>query len=345
MSTTKAYVPSEHNQNNHCNQSMHHTHTYVHNLAQVTQFPRCLSFVTLLLPLSNIRVKIRLPPRTRRSITMGSSSSKLRAEKDMEKMDQRIGVLTKQRRYAEATEVGRQLLEKSRSARGPEHPDTLSIMYYFGAVLHADGKFEDAEQNFRQLLPLREKVLGPDHRDTIAALDALCESLCNLRKYEESMEIFDKELQRCERAFGPEHELTIKTLRNMGNVYRMQGDPHLASSVLLRALELSERLFGPEHSTTSGIRGDLSEVRGPPDSLALRQALAAEHGLPIPGDPLAGIKTMSVSQLLGMDQSVSGCVSGDPEVTNTAAIRLSEVIGCPPRPAVAIPSYYNNEAM
>lgn len=270
---------------------------------------------------------------------MGLSSSK----KAMENMDQRIRVLMKQRRYTEATEVGRQLLEKSRSALGPEHPDTLSIMYYFGTVLHADGKFEDAEKNFRQLLPLREIVLGPDHRDTIATLDAICESLCSLRKYEESMKILDEELRRCEKAFSPEHELTIKTLRNMGNVYRMQGDPRLASSVLLRALELSERLFGPEHSTTSGIRGDLSEVRGPPDSLALRQALAAKHGLPIPGDPLAGIKTMSVSQQLGMYQSVHGVVSGGPEVTNATAMRLSEAIGRPPRPAVTIPSYYKNE--
>ncbi|KIW99757.1 uncharacterized protein Z518_10685 [Rhinocladiella mackenziei CBS 650.93] len=258
-------------------------------------------------------------------------------------MDRRIGILMRQHKYAEATEVGRQLLEKSRSALGPEHPDTLSTMYYFGAVLHADGKLEEAEQNSRQLFPLREKVLGPDHRDTIAALDAICESLCNLRKYEESMKILDEELRRCERAFGPEHELTIKTLRNMGHVYRMQGDPHLASSVLLRALELSERLFGPEHSTTSGIRGDLSEVRGLPDSLALRQALAAKHGLPIPGDPLAGIKTMSVSQLLGRYQSVNGLVSGGPEVTNATALRLSEAIECPPQPAVTIPSYYDNE--
>jgi tetratricopeptide (TPR) repeat protein len=235
------------------------------------------------------------------------------------------------------------LLKKSRSALGPEHPDTLSKMYYFGAVLHADGKFEEAEQNFRQLLSLREKVLGPDHADTIAALDAICESLCSLGKYKESMKILDEELQRCERAFGPEHELTIKTLRNMGNVYRIQGDPQLASSVLLRALELSEKLFGPEHSITLGIRGELSQVRGPRDSLALRQALAAKHGLPIPGDPLAGIQKVNAPQLLGTYQSVCGVVSGGPEVTNVTAMRLSDMTGRPPQPAVTIPSYYTNK--
>jgi tetratricopeptide (TPR) repeat protein len=275
---------------------------------------------------------------------MGSSSSKSRAEKDMEKMDKRFGALMKQRRYAEATDVGRQLLGKSRSVLGPEHPDTLSIMYFLGAVLHADGKFKDAEQNFRQLLPLREKVLGPDHRDTIAALDVICEALCDLRKYEESMKILDEALRRCERAFGPEHELTIKTLRNMGNVYRMQGQLHLASSVLLRALELSESLFGREHSNTLGIRGDLSEVRGPLDSLALRQALAAKYGLPIPGDPLAGIKMINVSQPLSMYQRVSGVVSGGHEVTNATTMGLSEATGHPLQPAVTIPPYYDNES-
>jgi tetratricopeptide (TPR) repeat protein len=275
---------------------------------------------------------------------MGSRSTKLRAEKNIEEMDRRFSALMRQRRYVEATDVSRRLLAESRSVRGPAHPDTLSIMFFYGAALHVAGKSKASEQVFRQLLPLREKALGPDHRDTIAVLDAICETLCDGRQYEESMKMFDEELRRCERAFGPEHELTIKTLENMGNVYRMQGQPYLASSVLLRALELSESTFGQEHSKTASIRDDLIEVRGPPDSLELRQALAAKHGLPIPGDPFAGVASMSTAQLLSKFKNVTGVVSGNPEVTNATVLRLSEFTGKPPEPAVHIPPYYHSQS-
>lgn len=260
----------------------------------------------------------------------------------MEMMEFLIGELTKQGRYTEAAEEGQGLLEKSRSVVGPEHPRTLSTMYHLGAITHVAGKFEEAEQIFRQLLPLREKVLGPDDPDTIATIDAISESLSSMRKYQEAMKMLDEELRRCERAFGPEHELTIKTLKNMGQVYMMQGDSHLAISVLLRALELSERLFGPKHSTTSRIQDNLNEIRGPQDSLALRQMLAIKHGLPIPSDPLAGIISMNRSQLLRSYQDVSVMMSGGDEVINAAAMRFSEEIGDDPQPPIHIPSAYSD---
>ncbi|RYP43490.1 hypothetical protein DL768_009907 [Monosporascus sp. mg162] len=273
---------------------------------------------------------------------MASSSSNPQADRDMEMMEFLIGELTKQGRYTEAAEGGQRLLEKSRSVLGPEHPRTLSTMYHFGAVTHVAGKFEEAEQNFRQLLLLRENVLGQDDPDTIAVLDAISESLSSMRKYKEAMKMLDEELRRCERAFGPEHELTIKTLKNIGQVYMMQGDSHLAISVLLRALELSERLFGSEHSTTSRIQDDLTKIRGPQDSLALRQMLAIKHGLPIPSDPLAGIRSMNRSQLLRRYQNVTGMMSGGPEVINAVTMRLSEEIGRDPQPPIHMPSAYSD---
>ena len=274
-------------------------------------------------------------------MTMALSSSP-QADRDMEMMDFLIGGLTKQGRYSEAAVVGQRLLEKSRSVLGPEHPRTLSTMYHFGAVTHVAGKFKEAEQVFRLLLPLRENVLGRDDPDTIAVLDAISESLSSMRKYKEAMKMLDEELRRCEWAFGPEHELTIGTLKNMGQVYMMQGDSHLAISVLLRALDLSERRFGSVHSTTSRIQDDLTKVRGPQDSLALRQMLAIKHGLPIPSDPLAGIRSMHWAQLLRKYQKVGGMMSGGPQVSNAAALRFSEQIGDDPQPPIHMPSAYSD---
>ncbi|KAH8723086.1 hypothetical protein GQ44DRAFT_710961 [Phaeosphaeriaceae sp. PMI808] len=273
---------------------------------------------------------------------MASQSSSRHPDRDMEMMEFLIGELTRQRRYTEAAELGRQLLEKRRSVLGPEDTGTLSTMYYIGAINHVAGKFEDAEQIFRQLLPLREKKMGPYEPDTIAVLDALSETLSSMRKYKEAMKMLNEELRRCERAFGPEHELTIKTLKNMGQVYMMQGDSHLASSVLLRALELSKKLFGSEHSSTTHIQDDLTKIRGPQDSLELRQMLAVKHGLPIPGDPLAGTKSMSWSQMRRMYQGMYGMTSCGTEVVNALALADAEIMGHDPSPPLHLPSSYSD---
>ena len=258
-------------------------------------------------------------------------------------MNDFIAELTKRRMYNEAIGVGRQLVEKSRSALGPENPDTLSNMFYLGAVLAVAGKLKDAEEIFRQLQPLRDKVLGQDDLDSIATLGAISEVLCKMRRFNESIKTLNEELRRCERAFGSAHERTIKTLRNMGVVYKMQNDVHLACSVLVRALELSERAFGLEHSTTSALRDELEELRGPPDSLILRQMLAVKHGIPIPGDVLANVQQMTTSQMLSQYKDIIGFSDGGPEVTNASALKMSEMITRPFGPPIIIPSAYGDD--
>ena len=217
-------------------------------------------------------------------------------------------------------------------------------MYHLGARLHADGRLDDAEKTFRELLGLREEKLGADHPDSIAALDALCETLCGLRRYDEAMELLDEELRLCEKAFGFQHERTIKTLKNTANVYRMKGDPYLAISVLMRALELNEKAFGRKHPSTTAIHDELAKIRGPRDTLGMRQALAAKHGLPIPGDLLANRKSIDMSKFLQKFQSVSGIMSRtNPEVTNATAMRLAKLRGERPRPVLEIPGAFDGD--
>jgi tetratricopeptide (TPR) repeat protein len=258
-------------------------------------------------------------------------------------MEVGIAELTRQGRYTEAAELCRRQFEMSRSILGPKDTSTLSTMYHLGAINHVAGKFEEAEKIFRQLLPLREEKLGPDKPDTIAVLDAIAETLSSMRKYKEAMKMLDDKLRRCEREFSAEHRLTITTLHNMGQLYMMQGDSHLVISVLLRAPELSERLFGPEHSSTKRIQDDLTKIRGPQDSLALRQMLALKHGLPIPSDPLTGITSMNWSQLRRRYKGMMGLTSCGSEVINGLSLRDAEIMGHDPNPPFHMPSAYSDE--
>jgi len=268
-------------------------------------------------------------------------------------MHNRATVLMKQGKLAEATEVSRQVLERSRTVLGPEHPDSLSRMFDLGLALHVGGSFRDAEQVFRQLLPLREKVLGPSHPDTFAAIDAICEELFNLRKYEEARELLEEELLRCEEAFGLEHQLTIRALSNIGNVYKMQGKLQDACSMHRTALDVSKRVLGEAHQITLSIRNDLQEMQKQnnlyetrkqrADTLELRQALAAKHGLPIPADPFTTTRSVTTSQLLGMHHSVTGVTTAGPEVAAATALRLAETTRHPLSAPAIIPPYYTIE--
>ena len=293
---------------------------------------------------------------------MGSSSSKAQPPQsrrheglgDLTRIHNRATALMNQGKLAEATEVSRQVLERSKKVLGPEHPDSLSRMFDLGLALHAGERFRDAEQVFWQLLPLREKVLGPSHPDTIAVIDAICEELFNLRKYEESRELLEEELLRCTKAFGLEHQLTIRALSNMGNVYKMQGKHQDACSVYRTALDVSERALGEAHQTTLGIRNDLQEMQKQKnlfetrmqraDTLELRQALAARHGLPIPADPFTTTRSVTTSQLLDRYHSVTGATTAGPEVAAATALRLAEITRHPLSAPVIIPPYYTIEA-
>jgi tetratricopeptide (TPR) repeat protein len=268
-------------------------------------------------------------------------------------MDSRATALMKQGKLAEATEVSRQVLERSRMVLGPEHPDSLSRMFDLGLALHIRKRFRDAEQVFRQLLPLREKALGPGHPDTIATIDAICEELFNLRRYEESRELLEEEL-RCKKAFGLEHQLTIRTLSNIGKVYKMQGKFQDACSLCRTALGASERVLGETHQITLGIRNDLQEMqkqinlyetqKQPADSLELQQALACKHGLPIPADPFTTTKSITFPQVLDKHHSVTGSTTAGPEVAAATALKLAETTRHPLSPPAIIPPYYTIQA-
>ena len=284
------------------------------------------------------------PPQSRRNEGLG----------DLTRMHNRATTLMKQGKLTEAREMSRQVLERSRTVLGPEHPDTLSRMFDLGLALHAGRRFRDAEQVFRQLLPLREKVLGPSHPDTFAAIDAICEELFNLRKYEEARKLLEEELLRCKKAFGLEHQLTIRALSNMGNVYKMQGKLQDACSMYRTALDVSERVLGEAHRITLGIRNDLQEMQKQnslyetrkqrADTLELRQALAAKHGLPIPADPFPTTRSMTFPQLLNMYDTMTDVTTAGPEVAGAAALRLAETTRHPLSAPVRIPRYYTIEA-
>ena len=66
---------------------------------------------------------------------------------------------------------------------GPEHPNTLRIIYNLAVVLENKGNYKAAEGMQRHILELREKVLGPKHPATLTSINNLIKVLSDQDKY------------------------------------------------------------------------------------------------------------------------------------------------------------------
>ena len=78
------------------------------------------------------------------------------------------GRFTSSRKYDEAEQLFRQVVQQREKVLGTEHKDTLNTKYWLARTLYEQqGKYDEAEQLFRQVVQQREKVLGTEHEDTL----------------------------------------------------------------------------------------------------------------------------------------------------------------------------------
>jgi len=134
----------------------------------------------------------------------------------------------------------------------------------------------------------------------------------------------------------------------------MQGKLEDDYSVYRTVRDIVERALREAHQFTLGIPNDLHEMQKQKklyemrkqtgDTLELRQALAAKHGLPILADPFAKTRSMTTSQLLDKYHSVTGVTSAGPEVAALTALSLAKTTRHPLSAPKIIPPCYTMEA-
>ena len=154
---------------------------------------------------------------------------------------------------------------------------------------------------------------------------------------------------RCSEGLGD-----LTRMHNCATALMKQGKLQDACSMYRTALDVSERVLGEAHQVTLGIRHDLQEMQKQnnlyemrkqrTDTLELRQALAAKHGLPIPADPFTTTRSVTMSQVLDMCGPVVVTTTAGPEVANATALRLAETTRHPLSAPVIIPPHYTTEA-
>lgn len=143
---------------------------------------------------------------------------------------------------------------------GPEHPDTLDRVRYFGNLLLEKGDYEGAEALDRRVLEGFEKAFGPDHPDTLGSVNNLGILLGEKGDYEGAEALYRRALESFDRAFGPDHQDTLSSVNNLGMLLREKGDYEGAKDLYRRALEGREKSLGPDHPDTLGSVNNLGMI-------------------------------------------------------------------------------------
>jgi tetratricopeptide (TPR) repeat protein len=83
-----------------------------------------------------------------------------------ETLDEQVGRLYGEGKYAEAETLAKQSLEQLIKENGPDHPDTATSLNNLAVFYATQGKYDLAEPLYERGLAINEKALGPDHPET-----------------------------------------------------------------------------------------------------------------------------------------------------------------------------------
>jgi tetratricopeptide (TPR) repeat protein len=206
--------------------------------------------------------------------------------------------------YKTAEKAVRMSVEVREKVLGPEHPDTLTSVSYFGSVLESQGKYVAAEAMHRRALEGEEKVLGPEHPDTLTSVSDLGRVLERQGKYEAAEAMHRRALEEREKVLGPEHPDTLTSVSCLGSVLERQGKYVAAEAMHRRDLESSEKVLGPEHPDTLTSVSNLGLVFGRQGKYEAaeamhRRALEGEEKVLGPEHPSTLISVSNLGLVLG----------------------------------------------
>jgi serine/threonine protein kinase/tetratricopeptide (TPR) repeat protein len=133
---------------------------------------------------------------------------------------------------------------------GEDHPDTISSLNNYAAVLTSLSRSNEAESLFKEALDRSRRVQGDDSPDTISALNNYAEALWLRERVAEAEPLFTEALERRRRVLGEDHPDTMRSLGNLAAVRWSLGRAAEAESLYKQVLEHQRRGLGEDHPNT-----------------------------------------------------------------------------------------------
>ena len=168
--------------------------------------------------------------------------------------------LYQQRRWPEAENMYREVLEARTRILGEEHRDTLVSRNNLASALAKQGRQHEAEEMFREVLEVMQKVLGEEHSDTLTIRNNLANALMEQGRGHEAEGMYRELLEVQKRLFGDEHPDTLAIRNNLALALYQQGRWREAEMMQREVLEARRRILGEEHPDTLHSRYNLANA-------------------------------------------------------------------------------------
>lgn len=184
-------------------------------------------------------------------------------------------------RYTDAEVLFREAAEIESTAKGADHPDTLTAWNNVAFACRDQGKFDEAAAINERILPLRRKVLGPEHHDTLVTINNLGGAYKALGRLAEAESLQRTGVDIARRTLGDRHMETLVFMGNLADTYRRENKLAEAVALTRQTLQLRRAALGTAHPHTLGTMFQLGDLLLRQDKPAeaepiLRESLTAQ---------------------------------------------------------------------
>jgi eukaryotic-like serine/threonine-protein kinase len=146
-----------------------------------------------------------------------------------------------------ATAVAREMLAKSESLLGPDHPEVALACGALGGALQVAGDYEQARGYLERALALHEETLGADHPEVARMLTTLAIGASARGDLASARALDRRALDIWLEKLAPDHPMVSVGWNNLGSDELALGDYAAARHAFERTVELRERALGADH--------------------------------------------------------------------------------------------------
>ena len=172
----------------------------------------------------------------------------------------RLLLLLEMSRYAEARQLGEELVPRVIAVFGPDHEGSLQTRIHLSQVYLALGDVAKALPMVRELHEHCTRVLGPEHSKTLSTLNSLGMGLASTKRWIEAQAVFENLVRLRKVVSGPDHPLTITARLNHGHSLQNGGQLQAALDVYTDAKQRGLAILGDKHLTTLTICDNLAAL-------------------------------------------------------------------------------------
>jgi tetratricopeptide (TPR) repeat protein/Cdc6-like AAA superfamily ATPase len=162
-------------------------------------------------------------------------------------MDNLAVVYLAQRRYNEAAQLLKDVLEIREGTPEPDLSDVATTLNTLGGLYNEQGKYADAEPLLKRALAIRENTLGKDHPTVAVTLNTLGSLYYNQERFDEALEPMQRVLEIRKRVMGEQHPEVAKSMSNLAGLFVKLGNTQEAEANYQQALAIYDATSGPDH--------------------------------------------------------------------------------------------------